>query len=313
MPTRYHVGTVTPATADAAGVVAALTTLFAVATDVDTGAAVSGMSWTFGASWAYSGVFGPRNTRIIIAVQDAGSPPSGPTMVASADTYTAANVLIGLCDNAAGAYVNWYDAAPFSGCTFAGYYRLCAVSGLTTGSIRAWVSTKDLLLQTATTVVAACHFGATVTGKTGYQETDGYRYGGMVSGIGDMSSAWRSNTLTTAGFFGKNGTANGNAHAGLYAVGGSTWQTIRVAFVRVAGGTADMGKWGAGVGARTGIKLQRSASPEYTVGSWSGMSEGANALTAALVNTGASMLWGWSLSSAVSGAAEESVVIGQSY
>ena len=41
MPTRYHVGTSTPASDNAAGIMASLATLFAVATDVDTGAAVS--------------------------------------------------------------------------------------------------------------------------------------------------------------------------------------------------------------------------------------------------------------------------------
>ena len=40
MPTRYHVGTSTPASDNAAGIMASLATLFAVTTDVDTGAAV---------------------------------------------------------------------------------------------------------------------------------------------------------------------------------------------------------------------------------------------------------------------------------
>ena len=319
MTTRYHVGTATPATADAAGVMAAFAALFAVATDIDTGGSVSAMTWTRDSATAtsqaiYSSAFGPRNSRIIIAVHDAGSPPSGPTMIASADTFTAANVLIGLCDDAAGAYVNWYAAAPFAGCTFAGYYRLCAVTGFTTGSIRGIVSTKDLWLQTLAGVTAsACHAGATVVGATGYQESDGYRYGLKVSGIGDMATTWRTTTTTSGGFFGKNGTANGNAHAGLYQVGGSAWQTVRVAYIRIAPSNADMVKWAAGVGAREGITIQRASSPEYTVGSWSGVSDGPLGVTGALVNAGSGALWGWVLSSATSGGGEDAIVVGQTF
>jgi len=313
--TRYHVGTAVPATADAAGVMAALATLFAVTLDVDTGATVSGLAWTrdttAGSQAIYSAAFGPRNTRIIIAVHDSGTPSPSPTM--NADTYTAANVLVGLADNAAGAYAGWNAAAPFSGCTFAGYYRLCAVAGVTTGTIRAWVSTKDLWLQTLTTTTAACHAGAVATGATGYQESDGYRYGLMVSGIGDMNVNWRSNTAAAAGYFGKNGAANGNAHAGLYQVAGSAWQVIRVGHIRIGGTTGDMSKWAAGVSSREGIVLQRATSPEYTIGSWSGVSDAAQGLTAALVNASGGALWGWLLSSSTSGGAEDSIAIGKTF
>jgi hypothetical protein len=325
MPTRYHVGTNTPASDNAAGIMASLATLFGVTQDVDIAGApgvVSAMTWTrdttAGSQAIYSSAFGPRNCRIIIAVHDSGTPSPSPTMVASADTYTAANILIGLCDNASGAYAGWNQAAPFTGCTFAGYYRLGPSAGASTGGgIRAWVSTKDLWLQyrSTTSVVQAACAGAVVTGATGYQESDGYRYGLAVSGIGDMSGQFRSNTNSIAGFFGKNGTTNGTPHFGLYAVGGTAWQTVRMEHTRVAAATVDMGKWASSgpVASRTGISIQRSATPENSVGSWSGVSDGPAAQTASIVNDSAAALWGWVFGSQPSGAGEDSVVIARVY
>ena len=316
MPTRYHVGAAVPASSDAAGIMGAFATLFAVTTDVDTGATVVGLTWTrdttAGSQAIYSSAFGPRNCRIIIAVHDTGTPTPSPTMVASADTYAAANILIGLVDNAAGAYAGWNQAAPFSGATFAGYYRLGTVAGASTGGeIRAWVSTKDLWLQFRNTQVQAAHIGAVLHGATGYQESDGHRYGLAVSGASaDMSGLWRSSNATTAGMFGKNNTTNGTPHWGLYAVGGTSWQTVRMEHIRFAQATADMAKWAsaAPVAARTGISIQRSASPENSVGSWAGVSDGPAGQTASIVNDSTPALWGWLLSSTVSGT-EDSIVI----
>ena len=324
MPTRYHVGTSTPASDNAAGIMASLATLFAVSQDVDIAGApgvVSAMTWTrdttAGSQAIYSSAFGPENWRIIIAVHDSGTPAPSPTMVTSADTYTAANILIGLCDNAAGAYAGWNQAAPFTGCSFAGYYRFGPSAGASTGGgIRAWVSTKDLWLQyrsTGSVVQSACA-GAIVTGATGYQESDGYRYGVAVSGIGDMSSVWRSNTGTTVGMFGKNSTGNGTPHFGLYAVGSATWQTVRMEHIRLAAASADMAKWAssAPVAARTGISIQRSVVPENSVGSWSGVSDGPAGQTASIVNDLTPAVWGWLLASTASGT-EDSIVIARAY
>jgi len=321
MPTRYHVGTSTPASDNAAGIMASFATLFAVTADVDTGGAVSGMTWTrdstAGSQAIYSSAFGPRDSRIIIAVHDSGTPAPSPVMVASADTYTAANILIGLCDNAAGAYAGWNQTAPFTGCTFAGYYRLGPSAGASTGGgIRAWVSSKDLWLQyrSTTAVLQAAHAGAVVTGATGFQESDGYRYGLGVSGVGDMSSTWRSGTGTSAGFFGKNGTSNGQAHFGLYGVGSPTWFPIRIEHIRLSAATMSMAKWnGTPVASRTGISMQFSASPEYSVGSWTGVSDGPAGLTASLVNDSTPALWGWLFGSQPSGTVEDSIVIAKAY
>lgn len=312
--TRYHVGTNVPASSDAAGIMASLAALFAVTNDVDTAAAVSGLTWTrdttAGSQAIYSSAFGPNNYRIIIAVHDSGSPASGPTMVASADTYTAANVLIGLAYNAAGAYTNWYSSTPFSGCTFAGYYRLGPTASATTGDIRAWASTKDLWIQYRIgSTLYSCHFGALLAGATGYQESDGYRYGGMVSGIADMAANWRSQQSFGAGLFGLNRAVNGDAHAGIYSVAGSTWQTIRMEHVRYATATADMALWAANVGANTGISFQRASSPEYSVGAWAGVSDGPKGITASVRNDSTPALWGWLLSAAHTGTGEDTVII----
>lgn len=308
--TRYHAGNSTPASADAAGIMASLAALFAVTNDVDTGAAISGLTWTrdttAGSQAIYSSAFGPNNYRIIIAIHDSGSPASGPTMVSSADTYTAANVLIGLCTNASGAYTNWYAAAPFTGCSFAGYYRLGPSAGATTGGIRCWVSTKDLWIQyrVSTSTIYSVHIGAILTGAAAstYAESDGYRYGAMVSGAGgDHASDWRFSTSSVAGHFGKNGTSNGQAHAGVYSIAGTTWQTIRVEYVRSQSPTVDMGKWAAGVAANTGISFQRASSPEYSVGGWAGVSDGPLGQTATTVNDTTPAIWAWLLSSTHSG------------
>lgn len=314
--TRYHVGTSTPATADAAGIMASLATLFSVANDVDTGAAVSGLTWTrdttAGSQAIYSSAFGPNNYRIIIAIHDSGSPASGPTMVSSADTYTAANVLIGLCVNASGAYANWYAAAPFTGCSFAGYYRLGPTAGATTGDIRAWVSTKDLWIQyrVSTSTIYSCHIGALFAAYSTYAESDGYRYGAMVSGAGaDMNGSWRSNLSSSAGYFAANGTTNGTPHAGIYSIAGTTWQTVRSGYVRTAASTTDMSKWAAGVAANVGLPFQRASSPEYDVGGWAGVADGPKGITASIVNDSTPALWGWLLSSTHTGAGEDAVII----
>lgn len=322
MPTHYHVGTSVPASADAAGIMAALAALFAVTNDVDTGATVVAMTWTrdttAGSQAIYSSVFGPRNSRIIIAVHDSGTPTPSPTMVASADTYVSANVLIGLCDNAAGAYAGWNQAAPFTGCTFAGYYRLGLTAGATTGEIRAWVSTAGLWLQYrygGTTVVSA-HGGAVLTAPTspsGYAESDGYRYGLLVSGVADMAASWRSLSNTVGGYFGRNGSTGGNAHAGVYAVGGTAWQTIRMEHIRVANATVDSAKWGTlGPAARTGISFQRDSAPNLSVGAWLGVSDGPSGQTASIVNDSTPALWGWLLSATVSGT-EDSIVLARNF
>lgn len=316
MPTRYHLGTVAPATADAAGIMAAFAALFAVAADVDTAAAVSGvLTWTRDSATAtsqaiYSSAFGPRNTRIIIAVHDSGTPAPSPTMVASSDTYTAANILIGLADNAAGAYASWNAAAPFSGCTFAGYYRLAPSASIS--SIRAMLSSKDVLLQVLNgTTVQSAHGGAVIKAPTGYQETDGFRYGLSVSGVGDMNATWRSSGGVSAGYWGINGTSNGTPHWGCYQVGGSTWQTMQLAHIFKSAGSADQWTFAPGAAARAGMVVQRSSAPLYATGSWLGVTESASGLTGQNVVGTSDTAVRWSASSVTT--AEEAVLVWRTY
>lgn len=320
--TLYHAGVATPASADAAGIMAALATLFAVTTDVDTAATISGMTWTrdttAGSQAIYSNAFGPRNCRIIIACHDSGTPSPSPQMIVSADTYTPANVLIGLCDNAAGAYAGWNQAAPFSGCTFAGYYRLGATASATTGEIRAWVSTRNLWLQFRQgTTMESCHAGAVLLGNTGYQESDGFRYGLMVSGVGDTNGQWRLSSSSIAGFFGKNGTSNGQAHAGVYAVGASTWVPIRMEHIRVSLATNDMAKWysttSPHIASNTGISFQKSNSPENSLGTWLGVSDGPAAITSARVDSAPGVLAGWIFGSSYVTTNEDSIYLWKSF
>lgn len=318
--TNYHLGTAVPASADAAGIMAALATVFAVTNDVDTNGVVSGLTWTrdttAGSQAIYSSAFGPNNYRIIIAVHDSGTPSPSPQMIVSADTYTAANVLVGICFNASGAYAGWNQAAPFSGCTFPGYYRLGATASATAGEVRVWTSTRGIWLQyRQSTTVETCHVGAILRGATGYMETDGFRYGMMVSGVGDMNSAWRSATTATAGYFGKNHVTNGTPHAMVFNVGLGTISTMRMEHIRISAATADMAKWASGASAviaQTGISFQKSASPENSLGTWLGVADGMTGQTSTVVNSAPATLWGWVLSSTVSGT-EDAVIITKTF
>lgn len=318
MPTRYHLGTVAPATADAAGIMAAFATLFAVANDVDTATAVSGvLTWTrdttSGSQAIYSSAFGPRNCRIIIAVHDTGTPSPSPVMVSSADTYTAANILIGLCDDAAGTYIGWNSAEPFyvtgssgSLCNFPGYYRLSPSASIST--IRAMLSSSDLLLQVVNgTNVQSAHFGSVIKAPTGYSESDGFRYGGLVSGPGDMSNAWRSSTSVNAGNWTKNNTINGSPHFGCLRVAGTAWETMTAMTILRTTSTLDQAIFGPGVAARIGIPISRASAPLYTTGSWAGITESCLGLTAAnVVGVGDSAVrW----SSSIVTTSEEAVLV----
>ena len=322
MPTRYHLGTVTPATANAAGIMAAFATLFAVANDVDTATAVSGvLTWTrdttSGSQAIYSSAFGPRNCRIIIAIHDTGTPSPSPVMVPTADTYTAANILIGLCDNAAGNYISWNAAEPFyvsggSGalCNFPGYYRLSPSASIST--IRAMLSSSDLLLQVVNgTSVQSAHYGSVIKAPSGYSESDGFRYGGLVSGPGDMSSTWRSSSAAVTGNWGKHGNTNGTPHFGCLQVSGTAWETMTVMSILRVPSTLDQAIFGPGVAARIGIPISRAAAPLYTTGSWAGVTESCIGLTASnVIGVGDSAVrW----SSSIVTTSEEAVLIWRTF
>lgn len=316
MPTRCHQGTQAPATADAAGIMAAFAALFAVATDVDTAAAVSGLlTWTRDSATAtsqaiYSNAFGPRNSRIIIAVHDSGTPSPSPTMIVSADIYTAANILIGVCDNAAGAYAGWNQAAPFSGCTFAGYYRLAASAAIS--SIRSMLSSKDVVLQVANgTTVQCAHAGAVLKAPTGFSESDGFRYGLSVSGVGDMASAFRSTSTVGTGQWGKNFANNSQAHWGVYAVGGSSWETLSVSHIWLAAATADSAKFDSVTAARIGISVRAGAAPLFSDGSWLGITESTLGLTGQNVIGTSDTAVRWSASTVTTN--EEAVLVWRTY
>ena len=339
MPTRYNVGTASPATGDAAGVMGGLATLLAVTQDVTIAGAdgvVSARTWyrdsgTATSQAIYSDAFGPRNSRFLIAVHDSGTPSPAPTMVTGADSYAAGFILVALVDDAAGAYIGWNQAAPFyksglsgPGCTFAGFYRLGPSSTAAAGGyLRAIVSTKDLWLQQVTSAgnVHSAHLGARLVGvssPSGLAESDGYRYGASVSGwAADQASNWRSNTSSSAGYFGKNGTSSGEAHSGCYAVGGTSWQTDGVECVRIRACTADSGllvSGGSPVAARVGISFGRSSTPFNTVGSWAGVSDHKASRTGNVVQSTTSppAVAGWAWSSSAL-ADEDSVAVLRSF
>lgn len=334
MPTRYHVGTLTPASADAAGVIGTLASLFAVTADVDVsvadGGTVVARTWTedttSGSRCIYSDAFGPRNCRFLIAIHDSGTPSPSPTMVTGTDTYAAAYVLIALADDAAGSYIGWNQASPFyktgssgAGCNFAGFVRLCPVSSATSGEIRAIVSTKDLWLQMRTTTVHSAHLGARLVGvssPSGLAESDGYRYGVAVSGAGaDQVLNWRSSSSSSPGFYGRHSTNNGSPHSYCYAVGGTSVETDEFETIRVRNCTADTGKLvtgGSPTHARVGISFGRASSPYKTIGSWAGVSEGSLARTGTVLQSASATVgaWAWSSSPTTD---EDSVAVLRSF
>lgn len=321
MPTRYHLGLQAIATADAAGIIGALETLFAVATDVNSGDAVSGvLTWTrdstAGSQALYSSAFGPNNDRIIIAVHDSGTPSPSPTMIASADTYTAANILIGLARNASGAYAGWNQAAPFTGCSFAGYYRLAASSAAT--SWRAMLSAKDVWLQYVNaTGVQSAGAGAIIVAPAAYAESDGYRYGLAVSGAGDQVINFRSAIVAANGQWFRHTAAAGREHFGVYSVAGTTWQTCTCKHILwqpgAASTTADSSKFDNTTPAKGGIGIRRASAPEYDVGALAGVYESPLGLTGQAVTDGAGAHKAVRWSSSVATTDEESVLIARSY
>lgn len=300
---------------------AALAAAFAVTTDPLSSETISHMgAWTrdttAGSECIYSSAFGPRNWRIIIAVRDAGTPTPSPTMVGSADTYTAANILIGLCVNASGAYAGWNQAAPFSGCSFAGYYRFAPSAAAV--KLACIVSAKDLEIEYQTsTAVYHSHFGAILTAPTspsGYAEGDGYRYGGMVSGAsGDMGSGWRTNTAPNGTSLGWNYTTNGINHAGVYAVGGTTWIPISPLHAVSQTPDADQCLMDGTYHGAAGIAFTRSAAPRYTVGTWSGVVESPTGRTGQAVVSPPSTHVGVRISSGGDSVTEQAVVFRRTY
>jgi hypothetical protein len=85
--------------------------------------------------------------------------------------------------------------------------------------------------------------------------------------------------------------------------------------IRVSAATVDVAKWASSgpVAARTGISMQRSVSPENSVGAWAGVSDGPAGQTASIVNDSAAALWGWVFGSQPSGTNEDSIVIARVY
>lgn len=275
MPTRFWLGTHAIAAATSAGVADALAAAWAVTTDPLSGGTVTGtLTWTrdstAGSQFWYSNAFGPENFRIIIGAHDTGTPSPSPTMLV--DTYAAATILVGLCRNASGSYAGWNQAAPFSGCQFVGYHRL----GVVASAVKFYVmlGDKDLILQYENAATRhGLHVGAVGKGiGTGYQESDGFRYGMAVSGSGsDWHANWR---IAASGFnyFGQHSASSTGQHFGMYAVGSSSWVAVETMHLCSSAPTVDSALAAAIISAEVPIALRRNSNG-YFCGTWAGLSE----------------------------------------
>lgn len=181
---------------------------------------------------------GPSVTpRIIFAGASAGSPT-----MASPDTFTASNVMVGVNKNS-GAFNAWTAALPFTSGQFSGLTRVSGTAANATSTVvRAYVSEEVVFLdiiQSATShwwVLAGAiiePWTDDTSGGSVVSETDNRLFGMLTSGGGTaLGNAFLS--TATSNTFMNHDTGGGNAHGfvlvpnstGIYSVeASSTWIT----------------------------------------------------------------------------------------
>lgn len=167
----------------------------------------------------------------LIWAGDSGAPT--PTM-ATPDTFTASNLLMGIVKNR-GAWNDWANAQPFTSGTNSGYWRAAGVTwNNTLAKVRPYISEEVVLLQLIGQTVtqqawlaagAICEPHQTNAASGGLDaETDDRLYGMWATGAtGAMTAAWLNSNGSQAPF--GHGTTNGNAHMMVWQPGTSTLYT----------------------------------------------------------------------------------------
>lgn len=235
--TFYRMPDASPAAATIAGLLDAIYTALSSTTDYRGTSLASTHLWTVARQTSGSTVAvyatPPSGTPMakspgIIWAGSSGAPT--PTM-ASPDTFTASNLLLGIA-HTRGAW-NAYDAAsPFTSGTFSGYLRAAGTTwNATTAVVRAFISQETIFVQligTTVTQQAWMMAGALVEPHRSYTdsagndcESDDRLYGMMATGsTGNMMLGWLNALGTTHPF--NHGTTNGNAHMYVFQPGTSS-------------------------------------------------------------------------------------------
>lgn len=144
------------------------------------------------------------------------------TPVMNVDTYTAANVHLGM-NLRGGSFNAWDNTNPFTSGQFSGYVRTTSTgANLTTTKVRAFVSQETIVLniiQGATNVISFINMAGAIIEPWGSDttidaETDGRVYGTIASGAAAPANSWASSSGTNDWFH--HGGSNGNAHCFMF-------------------------------------------------------------------------------------------------
>jgi hypothetical protein len=238
--TFYRMADVSPASSDIQGLLDAIYTACSAANDYRATALAATHTWSWNrqvvavtkAVYATPpGGTGMGLSPGLIWAGDSGAP--APTM-ASPDTFTASNLLMGIVKNR-GAWNDWANAQPFTSGTNSGYWRAAGTTwNSTTAKVRAYISEEVIFLQligTTVTQQAWLSSGAIVephqtnAASGGLDaETDDRLYGMWATGgSGIMTNAWLNSNATQAPF--GHGTTAGACHGMVWQPGTSTLYT----------------------------------------------------------------------------------------
>ena len=235
--TFYRMADASPASADINGLLDAIFTAGSAANDYRGTALPSSHVWTWarqvtGVTVA-TYVTPPAGTGMglspgLIFAGATGAPT--PTM-ASPDTFTASNLLLGIVKNR-GAWNDWANAAPFTSGTFSGYWRAAGTTWNATGAkVRVYISEEVIFVQligVTVTQQAWMAFGAIVephqtnAASGGLDaETDDRLYGMWATGSGaTMTASWLNSNAPQSPF--NHGASAGQTHGMVWQPGTGT-------------------------------------------------------------------------------------------
>lgn len=234
--TFYRMADASPASGDIQGLLDAIFTGGSAVNDYRGNALASSHTWTWnrqvvGATVA-SYVTPPAGTGMGLSpgLIFAGAVAGVPT-IASPDTFTASNLLLGIVKNR-GSWNDWANVQPFTSGTFSGYWRAAGTTWNATGAkVRVYISEEVIFVQligVTVTQQAWMAAGAIVephqtnAASSGLDaETDDRLYGMWCTGGGAaMTTAWLNSSGTQSPF--NHGISAGHTHGMVWQPGTST-------------------------------------------------------------------------------------------
>jgi len=197
------------------------------------GATATGWTWT---RYQNAGVTealyatppgGSLDQRVILAGRSAAPAPS-PTMIGP-DTFLASGLLISH-QLSAGAFTTWNGATPFTNPRFMGYTRVMgatAATGFTSMSACVYETQETIIVEILTNTGVLVAFAGAIydpeTTAAAATETDGRRYGVVVTGGALVSNFLGTNTN---GVLWAHSTSAGNAHGFVWKPGINAIDTV---------------------------------------------------------------------------------------